>query len=132
MAWRVLLNGMDGILRKLGYGVDGMKSTFFMAGLAMVFFPFSLGAQSVPNSSGSGNLGGVGVPVARASVAPNYPQGTGGIRYVTRQAPVVHRQQVARQFWTAGGMRLGSRPANGTSANLGNSGKARFSTPATP
>ena len=84
--------------------------------------PRETAAQTVPNGNGvglnnsssayGGNPGG---QVARVAVAPNLNTGVGGLRHVTIQTPMMHQQQIARQHFIAGGVRL-----NGPRTNAAN------------
>ena len=64
--------------------------------------------------NGFGNYGGNGLAVVpRVAVAPNPYTGFGGLTCVTVRTPMVYRQQIPRQFFIGGGLRLGGVPQNG-------------------
>ena len=83
-------------------------------------------AQSVPNGNGVGqnNASGAygvnpGGQVARVAVAPNLNTGICGLRHVTIQTPMIRQQQIARQHFIAGGVRLNGPRTNGTNPARG-------------
>lgn len=104
-----------------------MKTPIFLAGClalaAFILFPRNAMAQNAPGNYGGNSNGGspgnVAVAIPRVSVAYDYRTGLGGIRYVTVQAPVVQRQQIARQFFSAGGVRVGGNQNNGNARSAG-------------
>jgi hypothetical protein len=79
-----------------------------------------MAAQNVPSGNGfgannaGGNYGGnPGGNVPRVAVAPNVYAGIGGLRHVTIPTPTIQQQQIVRQHFIAGGMRLAGVRPNG-------------------